>query len=100
MSDGIVFDKASYAKGETITVTVTDSTRAAIPAGADLTEDVTFSSNLSNGQVVNGVVKVVTPGTPAVPAKPAGSVTASGARTVVLVAGSDTGTVAKYSTVA
>jgi hypothetical protein len=98
MSDGIVFDKASYSKGDTITITVNDSGRAAVPAGADLTEQVTFSTALASGQIVNGQVDVVTPGTPAVPAKPVGVVTATGGRVVVLVDGSDTGTAAKYTT--
>jgi len=98
MADGIAFDKASYVKGDTITVVVTDSGRAALPAGPDSHETATFSTALSNGQIVNGNVDVVTPGAPAVPAKSPGSVTATGGRTVAIVAGSDTGTVAKYTT--
>jgi len=98
MADGITFDKASYVKGDTITVVVTDSGRAAVPAGPDSHETATFSTALSNGQIVNGNVDVVTPGAAAVPAKSPGSVTATGGRTVAIVAGSDTGTVAKYTT--
>jgi hypothetical protein len=100
MTDGITFDKSSYNKGDIITVTVTDSGRAAIPAGQPLTESVTFSTALASGQIVNGNVDVVTPGTPAVPAKAPGTVTATGGRTVALVSGSDTGTTAKYTTAA
>lgn len=100
MSDGIVFDKESYVKGDTISVTVTDSGRAAIPAGEDSTEVVTFSAVLSSGQIVNQPLNVITKGSPAVPAKAPGAVSATGGRTVAIVSGSDTGTVAKYTTVA
>lgn len=100
MADGLVFDKASYTKGDTITVTVTDSGRAAIPAGQDTTEVVTFSAVLSSGQIINQPLNVITPGTSAVPAKAPGAVTATGGRTVSIVSGSDNGTVAKYTTVA
>lgn len=100
MADGITFDKSSYTKGDTITVTVTDSGRAAIPAGQPTTETVTFSSALASGQIVNGNVDVVTPGSPAVPAKSPGGVTATGGRIVTIVSGSDTGTTAKYTTAA
>lgn len=98
MADGMTFDKASYNKGDTITVTVTDSGRAAIPAGPDSHETVTFSALSSAGNVVNGSVDVVTAGTPAVPQKAPGTVSATGGRTVTLVAGSDTGTIAKFTT--
>ena len=100
MPDGIVFDKSSYNKGDTITLTVTDSGRAAVPAGPNSEEDVTASGVLSTGQIVNAVVKVITPGTPAQPAKAPGVVTLTGGRIATLVPGSDTGTVAKYTSVA
>lgn len=100
MSDGIVFDKASYNKGDQIVVTVTDSGRAAIPAGPDIHETGTFSTVLSSGAIATGDVDVVTKGAPAVPAKGPGAVTATGGRSVAIVAGSDTGVAAKYTTVA
>lgn len=98
MADGITTDKTSYTKGETITITVTDSGRAAVPAGPDSHEDVVLSGVLSSGQVANAHIDVVTPGTPAVPQKDPGAVTATGGRTVTL--GAVTSTTAKYSTVA
>lgn len=99
--DGITFDKpAGYTKGDKITIIATDSGRAVVPAGADTVEEVAASMTLASGQIVNGVTTVTTPGTPAVPAKAPGAVTVSGGRTASLVAGSDTGTVAKYTTVA
>jgi hypothetical protein len=97
-ADGITFDKASYTKGDTITIIATDSGRAAVPAGADVTEEVSASMVLASGQIVNGVTTVTTPGSPAVPAKAPGTVAVTGGRTVAL--GSDSGTVAKYTTVA
>lgn len=100
MADGIVFDKPSYTKGDQITVTVTDSGRAAVPAGADTTESVVLSAVLSSGVILNEPFTVITPGAPAVPAKAPGAVTATGGRVLTLVAGSDAGTVAKYTTVA
>lgn len=100
MTDGIVPSKTSYTKGEVITVTVTDSGRAAVPAGPDTHEDVVLSGPLSTGQIASAHIDVVTPGTPAVPQKDPGSLSATGGRTVTLVAGSATSTTAQYTTTA
>lgn len=98
MADGITTNKASYTKGETITITVTDSTRAAVPAGPDTHEDLVLSATAANGQIASIHVDITTPGTPAVPQKDPGVVTASGGRTVTLSASG--ATTANYTTVA
>lgn len=98
MADGITFNKASYTKGETIVATVTDSGRAPVPAGPDSHETVTLSGPLSTGQIIQGSVDVVTPGTPAVPQKDPGVIGATGGRTVAL--GAVTSTTAQYTTTA
>lgn len=98
MADGITTNKTSYTKGETVTITVTDSGRAAAPAGPDIHEDVILSGVMSSGQVASVHFDVATPGTPAVPAKDPGTVTATGGRTVSLSASG--ATTANYTTTA
>lgn len=100
MPDGIVFDKTSYNKGDLVTLTVTDSGRAAIPAVPDSIEEVTASAVLSTGQVVNTVTTVKTPGVPAIPAKAPGTISITGGRVATIVPNSDTGTAVKYTFVA
>ena len=97
MPDGIVFDRSSYNKGDLVTITVTDSSRAAIPAIPDSVEEVTASAVLSTGQVVNTITTVKTPGAPAVPAKAPGTISVTGGRVAAMVPNSDTGTVVKYT---
>lgn len=101
MVDGLVFDKPAYNKGETITVTVTDSTRrlpvAEVPPKSE-TVDVTGTTHA--GGTVTGEFVVNTPGVPAIPGDAPGTVTDSDGRPYALVPGSDTGTVAKYTAIA
>lgn len=101
MSDGLVFDKASYSKGDTITVTVTDSTRRQpVPAVPAVSETVNVSGTTHEGGTVTGSFVVNTPAVPAIPGDAPGTVSDSDGRPYALVAGSDTGSVAKYTAIA
>lgn len=93
--DGITTDKTSYVRGETITVTFTDSSRAGVP---EKSEPVTLTGTAGSGLVVTGPEIILV--TPAVPAKAPGPVTDTGGHLYAIVAGSDSGTVAKFTAVA